>query len=390
MKILIIGAGISALSAYELALKVDDDPYLLIDKNEINKVDNKNYYFNDDLPKIIDLFELFIISPGVYYDDKRLILLKEKKKRILSEIDYSYLNIKRNVTIIAVTGSNGKTTIIEWLYYVLLRKNKNVYKAGNIGIPFSSIVLDLKENDFVLLELSNFQLDYSFYIKPQISIITNISENHLDKMQDFNYYVSTKLKIYQNMGVNDYLLINSNLENIVKYKGNIIKIKDKINNRIFNKNIVCNVLKILNIKVSNKFIKSFKGVKYRNQKISKNIYHDGKSTTPSSTLSAIKSIKKRNELIVIIGGRNKNLSFAELLKEKVKYFIVYGELSNLIKGENIINVKTLKEALDKYDLLKNKKTILLYSPACTSFDQYNNYIERCEEFNKLIRGKKYV
>jgi len=389
MKILIIGAGISAISAYELAKKNNDDPYLLIAQNELEKIESKNYILNEQLKDFIDEFELFIISPGVFYNDPRLIILMKNNKKILSEIDYAYLNINKKVKIIGVTGSNGKTTIVEWLYYILSKK-VTVHKAGNIGIPFSSVIGNIKDNDYVLLELSNFQLDFSRYIKPQIAIITNISENHLDKMKDYNHYLSSKLKIYQNMNKNDHLLINSNLGKVVDYNGNIYRIKNRINHFKYNIKIIEKVLKIMNIKVSKKTIKSFLGVKYRNQKLTSNIYHDGKSTTPTSTLSAIHSFKKKNNLVVIIGGRNKNLSFNDLLKEKVLCFIVYGELSKIIKGKNIFNVNTLKEAIEEYDKIKNKKTILLYSPACTSFDQYKNYIERCEEFDRLIKEKKYV
>ena len=102
-------------------------------------------------------------------------------------------------------------------------------------------------------------------------------------------------------------------------------------------------------------------------------------------------IKVNNEnVILILGGRNKNLSFKEILDFKINKIIVYGELRSEIKGNNVIKVNSLIDAVYKFNALRNDKSILLYSPGCTSFDQYNSYLERCEEFDKLIKELGYV
>lgn len=390
MKILIIGSGVSAIEAYKLALRVNDIPTLLIGENEIENVIGFTYILNDNLKENINNYDLFVLSPGVYYDDYRLILLKNRNKKIISEIEYAYIHIKEKPLIIAVTGSNGKTSIVEHLYYVFNKLNYPVKKGGNIGIALSSLADNLKKDQILIVEVSNFQLDHIVTFKPDISIITNITPNHLDRVKDFNAYQNSKLRIYQNMNINDDLIYLDTIDNLILFLGNKHIIKDQNNHLVNNKLIVKKVFEILNIIVEEQLINSFKGVEYRLQKLNDFIYHDGKSTTPSSTYNAIKTINNEKNIILIIGGRNKKLSFSKILELKLQKIIVYGELAKELFSDSLIKVKTLKEAIDKFDTIRNKDSILLYSPGCTSFDQYKNYIERCKEFEQLIREKGYV
>lgn len=388
MNILIVGSGISALSAYKLALEKGDVPTLLVSENEICKVEGLNYILNIELNNKINNFELCVISPGVYYDDERLIILKNNNIKIISEIEYAYTKLNCSPYIIGVTGSNGKTSIVEHLYFVLKNLGVKVVLGGNVGVAFSSIINKIENDTIVILELSNFQLDYIEKFRCNISIITNITPNHLDKTPSYIDYRNSKLSIYKNMKKNDHLIIIDNLNDLVNYKGNIHLIYKQDNHFKTNQLFIKKVLEILNIK-DNKYIYEFKGVKYRLQKINDFIYHDGKSTTPSSTLEALKFINNEN-IILILGGRNKNLSFKEILDFKIDKIIVYGELKDEINNPNIIKVNTLRDAIYKFHILKNDKSILLYSPGCASFDQYNSYLERCEEFDKLIKELRYV
>ena len=389
MKVLIIGSGISALSAYNLALDKKDNPILLVSENEVDKIDGYQFILNKDLITKINEYDLFVISPGVYYSDERLIILKKNNKKVISEIEYAYTKLDSKPFIIGVTGSNGKTSIVEYLSFVLKNLGLNVIIGGNIGIAFSSLINKINNENIVILELSNFQLDYIESFKPNIAIITNITPNHLDKTPSYMDYINSKLNIYKNMTNNDHLIILDNLKDLVIYQGYTHHISKQHNHLETNKLFIKKVLNILNIK-DEKFIDEFKGVKYRLQKINDQIYHDGKSTTPSSTLEALRFINNEN-VILILGGRNKNLCFKEILDFKInKIIIVYGELRSEINGNNVIKVNSLKDAVYKFNALRNDKSILLYSPGCTSFDQYNSYLERCEEFDKLIKELGYV
>ena len=388
MKVLIIGSGISALSAYNLALDKKDNPILLVSENEADKIDGYQFILNKDLITKINEYDLFVISPGVYYSDERLIILKKNNKKVISEIEYAYTKLDSKPFIIGVTGSNRKTSIVEHLSIVLKNIRLNVIKGGNIGIAFSSLINKINNENIVILELSNFQLDYIESFKPNIAIITNITPNHLDKTPSYMDYINSKLNIYKNMTNNDHLIILDNLKDLVIYQGYTHHISKQHNHLETNKLFIKKVLNILNIK-DEKFIDEFKGVKYRLQKINDHIYHDGKSTTPSSTLEALRFINNEN-VILILGGRNKNLCFKEILDFKIHKIIVYGELKSEIKGNNVIKVNSLKDAVYKFNSLRNDKSILLYSPGCTSFDQYNSYLERCEEFDKLIKELGYV
>lgn len=388
MKVLIIGSGISALSAYNLALDKKDNPTLLVSENEADKIDGYQFILNKDLITKINEYDLFVISPGVYYNDERLIILKKNNKKVISEIEYAYTKLDSKPFIIGVTGSNGKTSIVEHLSFVLKNLGLNVITGGNIGIAFSSLINKINNENIVILELSNFQLDYIESFKPNIAIITNITPNHLDKTPSYIDYINSKLNIYKNMTNKDHLIILDNLKDLVIYQGYTHHISKQHNHLETNKLFIKKVLNILNIK-DEKFIDEFKGVKYRLQKINDQIYHDGKSTTPSSTLEALRFINNEN-VILILGGRNKNLCFKEILDFKINKIIVYGELRSEIKGNNVIKVNSLKDAVYKYNALRDDKSILLYSPGCTSFDQYNSYLERCEEFDKLIKELGYV
>lgn len=390
MKVLIIGAGISALAAYNLADKVGDNPTLLISKKELSKIKNQKYIFNQHLDNLINNYDLFVISPGVYFDDKRLLVLKQNNKKVISEIEYAYLNLKTKPFIISVTGTNGKTTVVEGVYQILKELNYRVFKGGNIGIPFSDIVLELKDNDYLILEVSNFQLDNIESFKPDIAIITNITPNHLDHMRNMEHYVKSKQNIYKNMNKNDVLIYHDDIKDYINYQGKTKVIETKINHFETNKEFINAVLKILNIKNYEKNLINYSGVKYRFQKINDYIYHDGKSTTPESVINAIKSINNNKNLVLIFGGKNKNLSFDKVLKEDIKKYIVYGELAKEIDTEIVVKVNTLKDAIEYFSDIKDEKTVLLYSPGCASFDQYNNYIERCKEFDRLIKEKGYV
>ncbi len=388
MNVLIIGAGISAVAAYNLANKVGDKPTLLISKKEVSKVKDKKYIFNQNLKKIINNYDLFVISPGVYFDDFRLCILKENKKIIISEIEYAFINMKSKPIIISVTGTNGKTTIVEGIYNILNKLNYPVYKGGNIGIAFSDIVLELKDNDYLILEVSNFQLEYIVKFKPNIAIITNITPNHLDHMKSFEHYINSKQNIYLNMNKNDILIYNKNIEKYIKFQGNKIIFQNTNNHFETDKLIINIVLKTLDIKNYKKYLDNYEGVKYRFQKINDFLYHDGKSTTPEAILNAIKTINNNKNLVLIFGGKNKNLSFADVLKEDIKKYIVYGELAKEINNDKVVKVNTLKDAVEFFNDISDDKTILLYSPGCSSFDQYNNFLERCEEFDALIKTLK--
>lgn len=148
-----------------------------------------------------------IVSPGVPYNAEVLLKAREKKMKLLSEIELAAAFCKGN--IIAITGSNGKTTTTTLCNYVLNTSGLKSYPAGNIGVAFSEIALDVKENEFVSLEVSSFQLDLIDEFKPKVSVVLNITPDHLNRYDyKFENYISSKLRVYKNQDKGDFVILN--------------------------------------------------------------------------------------------------------------------------------------------------------------------------------------
>jgi len=386
MEILILGRGKSALSL-EKELSINNNITFAIEDYE--KLDNKSVYKKDvDINK----YEIYYISPGVKNNDELLLKLKDNHKIISSELEYALDKLK-NHKIIAITGSNGKTTVASLLHYVLNKKGIKNVVCGNIGDPLINYI-NVDVSTYIILEISSFQLERINNLKPYISIITNITPNHLDR-HTFEQYIEIKKKIYLNQGKDEYLIINR--KTYKEYKINTNTNLKIINNKRIkseyligkhnqeNISFVCKVLDILNIKNYKKIIKEFRGVKFRLEYLGKYnntlIYNDAKSTTMYSTIEAIKSVGKNT--LLIIGGRNKNIDYSFINDYKVKEIIIFGEEATKTHL-SIKKFKDLKEIMPYLKTNINKYNVVLFSPGFTSFDLYNNYIERGEDFEKLI------
>ena len=197
MKILILGFSKSGRASYEL-LK-DNNQVYIYDKKKL-KVDN--YYSFTKLKKELPFFDLVIRSPGIKQTSKVYQLALILSKKMISEVELGLSYIKNNI-IIGVTGSNGKTTLVNILYH-LLKDKYTVHKLGNIGTPLTSKIKEIKKGDIVILELSSFQLENTSLKFIDYGIITNISSNHLDSVFSKEIYVASKLKLI-NLSKNIYL-----------------------------------------------------------------------------------------------------------------------------------------------------------------------------------------
>ena len=387
MNILLIGRGISNIS---LKKELEKKHKVTFAIEQYEELDDFSIYKKD---VNINDYDLFFISPGIGNNDELYLKLKENNKPISSELEYALDKLKNN-KIIAITGSNGKTTVASLLSYVLTKKHVKHVLAGNIGDPLINYI-NIDKDTLIILEVSSFQLERLNYLKPYISIITNITPNHLDR-HTLNEYINLKKKIYSKQDNNDYLITNFTTYKKYKFKSKskLIKINKSIinskylrgNHNRYNINFVIKVLKILKIKKYIKDIKSFKGVKYRLEYLGKynktNIYNDAKSTTIYSTIEAIKLLKKNT--LLILGGKNKNIDYSIIKNYKIKEIIIYGEEAKFT-NLNIKKFNTLKDVfIYLNDNINNFKNIL-YSPGFQSLDQYKNYKERGKEFERLCK-----
>ena len=422
--ILIYGLGKSGLSTFKF-LKKKNEIYLFDDKKitDDNKTIKKNLISHQELLK--KSIDRIIISPGIDINKCSLKnYLKKNKKKINTDLDIFYNFYKKNKKI-TITGTNGKSTTARILYEVLKDQNFDARIVGNIGNPVL-LEKDITNKTIFVVEASSYQLEYSKLFKSNISVILNISPDHLERHKTLKKYIEAKFKIVKNQTKKDYAILNMNNSHIKeevksqKYLPKLIKIYrypdikffKNINNQYFysegnreNLAFIFEIAKILKIKQNNLFktLNNFKGLKYRQQIIfrSKNliIINDSKSTSFSSSVSILKLMPN---VSWIVGGLAKKGDKFLLQKNdctNLKAYI-YGKnkntfinkLKNIVKYECFENLKPLikKVFLDIKKNKNSKQKTILFSPAAASFDSFKNFEERGKYFNNLIKKNNYV
>jgi UDP-N-acetylmuramoylalanine--D-glutamate ligase len=417
-RILIYGLGKSGLSTYSYLKK--NNIISLYDDQIITKKNIKDTHttYKEIIKKE---FDCIIISPGIDINNCKLSrFLKKNHKKIYTDLDIFYSRYAFNQKI-TITGTNGKSTTAKLLYDILKDQKKDVRLVGNIGNP---VLLEkkIKKDTLFVIEASSYQLEYSKLFKTNISLILNISPDHLERHKTINKYVSAKFKLIKNQSKNDIAILNTKNFYIKrklkqkKFAPSILKIEKYISDRFIKKidnhyfdtdgnkenlTFVLKVSKILKLKnnLLLKSLKNFKGLSFRQEIIHNSkflkIINDSKATSFSSSEKLLKSLKN---IYWIIGGLPKKGDKFLLKKndcKKIKLYIFgknqkffINELKNKMAFKSFLNLKSLiaKVFLD----IKNennfiKKTIL-FSPASASFDSFKNFEERGRYFNKLIKN----
>ena len=412
-KILIYGLGKSGLATFDF-LKRKSKVFLYDDyqKNYKNLI---NYNF---IKK--NSFDFIIISPGIDINNCKLSkFLKKNLKKIYTDLDIFYSFYKNDC--ITITGTNGKSTTCQLLYQILLNQKYDVKLVGNIGNPILSLHKIKKKTIFVV-EASSYQLEYSKIFKSKYAAILNISPDHLERHKTIKRYIKAKFKLLINQSKKSFCFVKKNdlfIENELK----VSKIKSKINkvdtlklNKILshitneyfltetNKENLSFVLAItkqlrLNKKLVLDEIQKFKGLKYRQQIVYRNsnliIINDSKSTSFSSSLGILKTNPNIYWLLGGIHKRGDKFNLSKNYYHNIKAF-VYGKkkkfFNNQLKGKiKTENFQNLKDAFKRILIIIKKqkfiKKTILFSPSAASFDSFNNFEDRGQYFNKLV--KKY-
>ena len=393
-------------------------------------------------PKNLNFFQFkeLYITPGIDFKQKKLNIIKKNRIKMFRDLEL-YSNLLKKQKVIAITGTNGKSTTTKLIGNLIEQKYKNCFVGGNIGKPLIDSFNSKYNSKFHVIELSSFQLESAPSFKSYISILLNISKDHQDRYKTFKDYVLQKKKIFNsNSSFNIISLDDKHCLNILKsyrykfanfigissinqikkgiyiYENSIIddyfynkkvipinKISNSLRGNFNLQNILATyaVSKILNInqKLFNKCIEKFKGLPHRMEKIYENkrilIINNSKATNLDS---AINSIKHFQNIYLIFGGKIKNKNFLPLTKYKknIEKCYIIGNYSKFIYKQinKIVNSKlsyNLDDAI-KHIILdlksnKNKKTIL-FSPGCSSFDQFTSFEERGNCFRKLILNYK--
>lgn len=341
--------------------------------------------------------DLIVISPGVPLDAQPVKWANEFNKPVISEIEVA--SILCPAPIIAVTGSNGKTTVTTLIGKIIAASGKNVFVCGNIGNPFCGEVEKAGEDDFVVLEVSSFQLETIRDFKPKIAVILNLTQNHLDHYNNMQEYCDAKKRIVMNQDNTDYLVLNEDdplLRGIAKEVNSKVVFFSKQEGLNPNQSTVLSVGKILGIKkdLIMGVFNNFKALEHRMEEVRNlngvRFINDSKATTADSAIWAINNIN--TPIIFIAGGRHKGIDYRVVIepaKNKVKQIILIGEAQKQIAAAlkntfAVENAATLKDAVQRAFILAKPGYTVLFSPMCSSYDMFTDYEERGRVFKKIV------
>lgn len=438
--VLVIGMALSGISAARLCLEKQANVIIYDGKKKEQLVEsikllddyNLKFIFEKFNYDIFNNIELIIVSPGVPLDLPFIKKADELNIPIWSEIELSYRLCESD--IIAITGTNGKTTTTTLVGQIMKAYYNDTYVVGNIGIPFSQIVCSTTIDSKIVAEISSFQLETIHKFAPKVSSILNITPDHLNRHKTYDNYINAKLRITENQTKNDFCILNydnkickdlsSKISSTIYYfskeplmqeKGVYIKdglVCTNINNEEekvieiteLGEHNIENIMAAIAITICmdvplniiNEVIRNFSGVAHRVEYITTingvKYFNDSKATNEDAAINGIKSMK--SSTILIGGGMDKGATFEEWIDafdNKVKCLILFGETAFKIediarkKGfNNIYQVNNLHEAVLKaYSLSESGENVLL-SPACASWDMFKNFEERGNLFKEYV------
>lgn len=393
---LVFGAGVSGRAAYAL----------------LSKLGAKAKLIEGNGPDQIEEYDILILSPGISREHQLVQKFIKQDKKVWAEVELASRFI--NSPILGITGSNGKTTVCLMMHDFLQRLGKKSFLAGNIGTPLSEVAmkeLDGETYDFIVCELSSFQLESIENFSCLVAGIINLSFTHQERYSQYSDYVIAKSHIADNA---QELFVCEDIEllkalgerkkylwsNYSEYGFDFMKLVGEHNKANF---MHCfDMIKKAGVDfetgVAQKFIEEFEGADFRIQRVGAHapfiFYNDSKSTNIKSTIAAVECFKEK-KTILIMGGklRAESLEDFSILKDQnISKILCVGEsaraLSQVIKGCEVFN--RLDEAFTFLKTIDEKNSTepvhIVFSPGFPSFDHYRNYIERGEHFNQLVEA----
>ncbi len=441
-RIIILGAGESGVGAALLAQQKhydvfvsDGSPIKPVFKNELilNRIDFEEGMHTED-----NLFDADTVvkSPGISEKNAIVQELRKREIEIISEIEFAY-RYKGESIIVAITGSNGKTTTTAMIYHICKEAKLDCAMVGNIGFSFARQVAAEPKKLYVA-EVSSFQLDDIKLFRPDVAVLTNITEDHLDRYDDkFENYIKSKFNIIKNQGKGDVFIYNADDEITMKYLNNFL---NKTNPLPFSMNkplpqgayisnaemhikwkkeemnmsvddfavrgkhnqyntmaasLSATVMDIRKEKIRDA-VQSFESLEHRMEPVATikgvEFINDSKATNTNSTWYALESMTKPT--ILILGGVDKGNDYSfmkEIVKEKVKAIVCMGLDNRKIHEafgndvELIINTDNAKDAVQSAFHFADKGDVVLLSPACASFDLFKNYEDRGKQFKEAVK-----
>lgn len=441
--VLVAGTGISGIGAVSLLQKLDANIVIYDGNAKLNKKDlidkmkleeNTPIYLGEFPLEILNYIEILVLSPGISVESEFIIKAKKAGVRVIGEIELAFNLCKGK--IIAITGTNGKTTTTALVGAIMKHHQEDVFVVGNIGNSFAQTVLKTTDNSVTVAEISSFQLETTDRFKPEVSTVLNISPDHLDRHHTLENYLDIKMNIASNQDEENVCILNYEDDLLKEYASKLhtnirfFSSKNKINNGVYleadkiiinndgintvicstkelkllgihnYENIMAAILITLSIGVPLKEIReaviNFKSVEHRIEFVAtKNgvdYYNDSKGTNTDASIKAIEAMPGKT--VLIAGGYDKGGNYDDWIKtfkDKIKCIILIGETkykiadsARRLKFNNILFAQTLEEAVE----LASKEAVsgeaVLLSPACASWGMFKNFEQRGQLFKDQV------
>ncbi len=377
--------------------------------------------------------DLIVVSPGVPVDAPPLLQARALGENVIGEIELASQFIPG--PIVAITGSNGKTTTTTLVGEILTAAGFPTLVGGNIGTPAISLVERAQAGTFIVLEVSSFQLETIQTFCPKIAVILNITPDHLDRHRTFQAYTDAKARIFEKQGTSDFAVLNAddptciNLDNRTRAQVYWFSRKKEVNRgayveegRIFFRGakrreeimlaseiplkgahnlenvlagICCGMLMSASRQKIRSAVQRFKAVEHRLEFVAKvrgvEYYNDSKATNVDATIKALESFPANIHLI--LGGKDKGSDYTalnELLRARVKRVYTIGtaadKIEAQIRGTEVVHAETLDNAVRRACAIAEPGDIVLLAPACASFDQFQSYEHRGRVFKEIVHA----
>ena len=443
-KILILGMARSGYQAAKFLAKRGNTVYLneaktedKMDSTQVSELRNLgvNLVFGSHPNDLLDSsFDYLIKNPGVPIDHKYVLKARSLGIEVINEVEMAYRLLPEGVSIIGITGTNGKTTTTTLTYEIMYRAfGEKVHLAGNIGYPLSGILDSVKSGDIIVIECSCQQGENFINFHPHVGVCTNFSEAHIDFMKTYDYYKEVKSRMFYNQTSDDIAIMNYDNNDIMEKLEDVISIKkffsskesidgcylvgDNIyyyNEEVMNindikikgmhnvENVMAAIMACKEYGVSNEIIKevvsNFKGVPHRLEYVDTvngvEYYNDTEATNIKCAQIALSSFKK--PIILFLGGLERGQDFNDLnpYMDNVKAIIAIGECRDRVKeyansiGKDVYVYEHLVDGFDKVSEIAVSGDVVLLSPASASWDQYKECEIRGDEFKGKVKELK--
>lgn len=436
----------SGVAAAQLLVKHGATPFLVDQKKRedirvsLDELDGLpvKWHLGEEPDTLLDKVDAVVISPGVPIQTPFIEKARKMGLPVIAELELGYQLAEG--AVVAVSGTNGKTTTVSLLGEIFKNAGKLTYVAGNIGYPMCAAAMACRKEDVIVAEVSSFQLESIDTFHPKVAALLNITEDHLNRHGTMQEYIRMKARLFENQTNQDVAVLNFDDPVLQEMAG---QLKSRVawfsrtqavplGAYVENGKIVCawggetravcdtdalyipgphnleNALAATAMAVAmgipapviRHSLRTFQGVEHRIERTRELegvvYYNDSKGTNVDSTIKAVQTMKAPT--VIILGGYDKHTDFAPLAKEIVNSpFIVQavligqtaGQLEKALRNagfENISHAATLKEAIDKSRSLASVGGNVLFSPACASFDMFTDYEQRGRIFKEIVNG----